>query len=240
MEKQKRNIIVALLLALLLVLIYVAYSKCMLGSFSKKGCPNKDTYCGKPPSPTAAAEAAGLAQMGWRQDVSGLGPAKPGCAPLGAPALAEAQALQRVGALGPGEPYYQGAGDLPPPLLPLMPPHAAPAGGLHPPSLDSFAARGIHRGRASYQAISKFGKDVLDSNSAQTPAHTARLDSMREGFGGPAAGGFGWAPDDATAAPPPGAWGDDIADGESCTRDCTDGCVGTNCADLCKDRCSPA
>ncbi|GFR88189.1 hypothetical protein ElyMa_002511300 [Elysia marginata] len=92
--------------------------------------------------------------------------------------------------------------------------------------VDEFAARKLNRDHAAY-ASTRERRENLSSNFAQTPARQARFDSMREGFG--------------SAAPSTKDWSAVQRDENvhhHCSRLCMDGCNGTNCVDLCQERCN--
>lgn len=203
-------------------------------------------------APGAAAEAAALMQTGWRPEHLR---ARPPCGPPRPEAIAEAQALQHAGGMRPQAPYWTpadnrgekstfiggGAGDDEPPELGdgdaaglahvMSALQAGPADqGLAYPEadVDGFAARQLVRDRAAYSSTVA-RSEALRSNPAQVSARRARLDSMREGFGGPAQPGFGWAPADTEASAVPAA---------ACVSSCADGCTGTHCTELCVDQCA--
>ena len=273
-------LLIAMVVVLLLVLMYWAWSKCwLLGStrFAKKGCPNgkgsfcgaapdpgamseaaglyelgarMEGFCGSTPAPAAMAEAQGLMQMGWRPEHMKT---RPSCAPPHPSAISEAQSLQHANALRPGSPYYSsgvegftghsGCGGVSPEaageehLLQQLQALDDPRNDV-----DAFAAQKLRRDRAAFSSTVSRSEE-LRSNPGQISARRARLDSMREGFGGPAEAGFGWSPTDAdvAASPASGGWGDaQTAHAATCVAACMDGCGGTNCHDHCMDQCRTA
>lgn len=209
--------------------------------------------CSLTPSPAALAEEQGLMQMGWRPEHMRT---RPACAPTHPAAIAEAQALQRGGALAPGAPYYtksnfaacrvndsceaKGEANLLNDLQALPSGFGDEMGGIESESLDAFAQQKIYRDRGAYSST-KARSDNLHTNPAYISARRARFVSVSEGFGGPDATGYGWTPNavDRAASPATGGWGDaQSADQAACSRDCMENCVGTNCADICGDKCN--
>jgi hypothetical protein len=208
--------------------------------------PAGEGFCGTAPAPAAMAEAQGLMQMGWRPEH--LRP-RPACAGPAPAAISEAQSLQHAGALAPGAPYYapreafqsgggcgavsaEASGETR--LLRALQALPSAEGGV-----DRFAAHRLLRDGAA-NARARGRSETLRSNPAQTSARQARLDSMREGFGGPAGAGYGWSPSaaDVAASPATAGWGDAQSVGAAvCYPQCLDGCQGTHCQDYCKDRC---
>jgi hypothetical protein len=210
--------------------------------------------CSTTPAPSALAEKQGLMQMGWRQENLRT---RPTCAPSHPAAVSEAQALQQVRALAPGSPYYtkshftscrtnesceaKGESHLLDELQALPAGFGDPmGGGIEPEALDSFASQKLHRDASAYSS-SKARSENLRSNPHQISARRARFVSVSEGFGGPDATGYGWTPNavDKAASPATGGWGDAQSTAHaSCSRDCMDGCVGTNCEDICNEKCN--
>ncbi len=137
MDAKTRDIVIAVVaVAVILLLVWVYKERSGAGSGSG-AAGSKSGMCGGAPTPGAESEAYGLYQLGFRPGPSGqdsvpLGPvlvaapakkkstfssAPPPCAvaslgcgaPVAPEALAEAQALQLAGGLGPGAPGYNAA-----------------------------------------------------------------------------------------------------------------------------------
>lgn len=275
MATNERNILMALVAVMVIILLWWAREKCKWpfhGRFAKKDCLRKiDGFCGagqcsplpdpaaaseamglyelgvrasekfccgSTPAPAALAEYEGLRQMGWRPEHMRT---RPTCARAAPSAISEAQALQHAQALRPDAPYYtaregfggrsEAAGEVN--LLDAL--QALP----EDEGVDDFAAHKMSRDQAA-RANAQFRSQALRSNPAQVSASSARMDSMREGFGGPEHAGFGWTPTpaDVAASPASGGWDDAQSSGAAaCYGSCIDGCNGTNCQDHCKDQC---
>lgn len=206
-------------------------------------------FCGTNPAPAALAEAQGLMQMGWRPEHMKT---RPSCAPPAPAAISEAQSLQHAGALRPGAPYHtregfggrSGCGGASSEAMgeaTLLHSLQALPGSVDPSAggVDDFAAHRLTREHAAYSST-RNRSEALRSNPAQVSARNARMNSMREGFGGPAQAGFGWSPTpaDVAASPATAGWGDAQSVGAAaCYPNCMDGCNGTSCSDHCKDQC---
>lgn len=212
---------------------------------SEKFCGGASGTCGSMPAPAALAEYEGLRQMGWRPEHMRT---RPTCARPAPAAVSEAQSLQHAQALRPGSPYYtvregfggrSGCGGVSSEAVGET--HLLDALQALPEDegVDGFAAHKLTRDQAA-RASAQHRSEALRSNPAQVSAPTARMNSMREGFGGPDQAGFGWTPTpaDVAASPTTGGWGDAQSVGAAaCFGPCMDGCNGTHCEDHCKDQC---
>ena len=92
MEAKSRNLYIGIVVALVVLLVlWWARDRCMLGRYSAKKCiSGVGSFCGSPPDPAAAAEAMGLYELGVRGE--GF------CGTTPAPAaLAEYQGLEQLG-----------------------------------------------------------------------------------------------------------------------------------------------
>lgn len=255
----QRNIIIAIVAVLLVLLLAWAWKTCRLGKYSAKSCPAatkgsfcgstpapgamseaaglfelgcrmaSEGFCGSTPAPAAIAEAQGLMQMGWRPER--MRP-RPTCAGPHPTAIAEAQSLQHAGALRPGSPYYQEWRS--PEGFRRSPERFQGCAGVSPEAVGELEMLQALQAAPTGQA------EQMRSNPAQVSARRARFASVSEGFGGPAQAGFGWnpTPADVAASPATGGWGDDQSVAAArCMDSCMDGCGGTNCRDHCQDRC---
>jgi hypothetical protein len=242
-----RTLMIAAVVAVVVILaaLYYAHATCHLGKYSKSSCA-KSGFCGGAPDPDAAAEAKGLAELGWQPE-----PAGPYKAPVhgcgvkpASAALAEALSLQSAGALPPAAPYYTVGGDMTAAENAEAKLGSGSSGGsggsgaadAASGDFDSFAAHKLGRDKAAFSSTTGRQRQLF-TNPAQIAARRARFSSVRDGFAGPSAG-FGWdatGRDELNAPTHP----DPVFPPQpSCLKTCFDGCNGTNCVDACADQCS--
>lgn len=203
--------------------------------------------CSMAASPTAIAEAQALQRAkalapGAPYYTKGTftgGPNKeryigePPCGARNTLAVEEAQMLLDLGGGAPSLAGGQGATSG----------NAANAAALSDPTTrsDALTSHRLHRDEASLSAM-RAHKKATTSTPGHVSNRQARMESMRQGFGGPAGTGYGWTTSDGglTHRPTPatGSWGPaPTVVANRCYSQCTDGCTGTNCRDYCTDYC---
>lgn len=253
MEANRRPAAIAAALVVVAALVLAA-----MWYHSSRGAA-AEGFCGGSADPAAASEARALYEMGAvgrgvpsnrvgydPEARAALVSAAARCGSNGAAgavhpaAIAEATGLQSAGALQMGAPYHVKGG------FRASPGDAREAAGegrllqALQGGADGFALQKLGRDQPAYAAQRRRREALHAANPAHTPSRRARLDSMREGFGGPPAKGYGWEPtsSDFQASPDGGGWGDAQSVGAAqCHRNCVDGCVGTHCSDHCMDSC---
>ena len=239
-----RKLLIAIIIVIVLLIIWWAFSTCRLGKYSSKKCAAKSNFCGEcgdTPAPGALAEYLGLRQMSWRPDHFAGGRAN--CGPPRSSAIAEAQSLQRAGALGRQAPYYtkstfsgSSCGNFSAEAMSeasiLSDLQAIPSGG-------EMSAHKMRRDNAAFGSV-RARRDALRSSPTFVSSHQARMDSVRENFGGPGGTTYGWYPGEngPISGPATGGWGNaaKLTTGR-CYLECTDNCNGSACRDYCETKC---